>query len=456
MKVLIEGLGPDAVALARLLASEGDEVRLAGTTGAGDREALAALDLRELGVVVEPNADLDTDPGPADLAYLDVWTPETAARVQRLRAQGSRVSCLGDLLLERWAGATIGITGTAGKTSTTRLTAEILLLAGIDVAVSRGARAGNLWPTDDLLAALGRGGTASRVLLLELTSSHLAFMHHSPGLAAVISFWPDHLELHGSLERYRAAKETIVRHQRPGDVVVVNADDASAGFASATPARRVEISLHRPVERGAFLDPALGVVLVEEGVETSLGHIEGSSAHPANVLAAAAIASAAGAPASAVAEAVGTAATPPWRAEPCGELAGVTVIDDGMAATPAKTAALLSRQPGHSIVLVAGGLADAGGGPVHSAPEEIEILDRACDEVARAARAVVVFGEAGPRLARLLRPRGVEVVEVTDLAAAVTAAARLAPGAGAVIFSPLFPVALADRARFAELVDRCG
>jgi UDP-N-acetylmuramoylalanine-D-glutamate ligase len=93
---------------------------------------------------------------------------------------------------------------------------------------------------------------------------------------------------------------------------------------------------------------------------------------------------------------------------------------------------------------------------VHSAPEEIEILARACDEVARAARAVVVFGEAGPRLARLLRRRGVEVVEITDLKDAVAAAARLAPGARAVIFSPLFPVALADRARFAELVDRCG
>jgi UDP-N-acetylmuramoylalanine--D-glutamate ligase len=457
VKVLIEGLGPDAIALARLLVSEGDQVRLAvGPARAEGREALAALNLRELGVAVEPDADLDSDPGPADVAYLDVWTPETSPRVQRLRAQGSRVSCLGDLLLERWEGATIGITGTAGKTSATHLTAEILRCAGIDVAVSCGARAGNLWPTGDLLAALGPAVTASRVLLLELTSSHLAFMQHSPGLAAVISFWPDHLELHGGLGRYRAAKEAIVRHQRPGDVVVVNADDASAGFASATPARRLEISLRRRVERGAFLDPARGVVLVDAGGETALGHLERGSVHPANVLAAAAIASAAGAPASAVAQALETAATPHWRAEPCGELAGVPVIDDGMAATPAKTAALLARQPGRSVVLIAGGLADAGGGPVHAASEEIEILNRACDEIARAARAVVVFGAAGPRLARLLRPRGVDAEEVADLAAAVATAARLAPGAGAVIFSPLFPVALADRERFAGLVVRYG
>ena len=94
-----------------------------------------------------------------------------------------------------------------------------------------------------------------RVLLLELTSSHLAFMSHSPTLAAVVSFWPDHLELHGGLEGYRAAKETIVRHQRPSDTVVLNADDASARFAAATPAGLVEFSLTRPVERGAYLDP---------------------------------------------------------------------------------------------------------------------------------------------------------------------------------------------------------
>ena len=181
-------------------------------------------------------ADLDEDPGAADVAYLDVWTPEVAPRVERLRSQGTRISCLGDLLLERWQGPTIGITGTAGKTTTTALVAAMLGASGIDVAVSAGARAGNLWPTADLLARLEAGDSAG-TLLLELTSSHLAFMSTSPGLAAVVSFWPDHLELHGGLEGYRAAKETIVRHQRPGDTLVFNADDASASFARATSGR---------------------------------------------------------------------------------------------------------------------------------------------------------------------------------------------------------------------------
>ena len=86
-----------------------------------------------------------------------------------------------------------------------------------------------------------------------------------------------------------------MRCQHPGDRVVVNADDASAAFADETPAGAWEISLSQPVERGAFLDRERGVVVTDGTTETALGHIEDSAAHPANVVAAAAIATAAGA-----------------------------------------------------------------------------------------------------------------------------------------------------------------
>ena len=418
MDVLIEGLGPDAIALARLLAEEGNAVRLAGS-GPGPAPGVAR-ELRELGIRVESRVDLDAAPGDAEIAYLDVWTPEVAPRVGQLRARGTRTSCLADLLLARWQGPSIGITGTAGKTTTTTIVAEILRCEGVEVAVSRGARAGNLWPTADLVEQLrpvGKGPT-SATLLLELTSSHLAFMSSSPTIAAVISFWPDHLELHGDLARYRAAKEAIVRHQRPGDVVVVNADDASAGFAAIGPARRVEFSLERAVEHGAYLDRDQGLVVAFATGETALGHVEAGAA--------------------------------------AGTLAGTPVIDDGMAATPLKAAATLARYPNESVVLIAGGLNDAGGGPVHAAPEERVLLERACDEIARAASVCVLFGAAGPRLAALLRRRDVGLIECVDLVAAVAAAARVAPGASAVVFSPLFPVSLEDRARFAILVHGSG
>ena len=173
-------------------------------------------------------------------------------------------------------------------------------------------------------------------------------------------------------------------------------------------------------------------------------------------MAAAAVATAVGADAAAIADGVHIAA-PPWRASPAGTLAGIPVVDDGMAATPSKTAALLRSRRPRSILLIAGGLNHAGGGLVHAAPEEVELLDRACDEVARTARAVVAFGEAAPRLVPRLEQRGVETATVTDLAEAVAAAsekARTNPALEAIIFSPLFPVALEDRERFHLLVEQ--
>ena len=438
MTTLVEGFAPDALALARFLAAEGETVRLAGPGS----EPAAVRALRGAGVEIEPNADLDSDPGEADVAYLDVWTPEIAPRVARLRAQGTRISCLGDLLLERWPGTTIGITGTAGKTSTTSLVASILRAEGIDTAVSAGARAGNLWPTGDLLEALQRQDRdGQQVLLLELTSSHLAFMSHSPNIAAVVSFWPDHLELHGDLARYHAAKETIVRHQREGDAVVVNADDRSVEFASTRAGGVTEFSLRRSVDRGAYARsrpwrgsrrrvrrdaPRSGRPV---GLRTRATSSRPSRSPPSPERAR---------PRSSRESALSSAL--PWRAQPLGTHAGVAVVDDGMAATPMKTLATLSTYPDRSIVLIAGGLLDAGGGPVHATPEERALLERACDEIARVARLVVVFGDGGARLDPLLRRRRVETVVGGDLAEAAAVAVRHSDGAKAVVFSPLFPL----------------
>ncbi len=449
MSVLVEGFDHDAIALAVALTYEGAIVRLAGS---GEAPAETS-ELEGLGIVVESRADLDRDPGPADIAFLGVWTPETAPRVGLLRAQGTRVSCLGDLLLERWRGPSVGITGTAGKTTTTALVTAMLQAEGISVAVSAGAASGNLWPTSELLAAVNDDAASQEVLVLELTSSHLCFMHRSPTIAAVVSFWPDHLELHGSLERYRAAKATIAQHQRADDVLVVNADDDAATFAAESRGRVRAFSLHGSVGPGAYVRDESALVLVgQSGVEHRCRPWHGVPTHPNNAAAAAAVAAAAGASPAAIEAGVAEWSALPFRAREIGTLAGVTCVDDGMAATPAKAAALLARYPDRSIVLIAGGLDDAGGGRVHATPEESVLLERACDDVARAARSVILFGEGGARLRELLAGRGTDLCEVDDLAAAVVSAAARAGGAMAVVFSPLFPVSSADRGSFERLV----
>ena len=104
--------------------------------------------------------------------------------------------------------------------------------------------------------------------------------------------------------------------------------------------------MRTPVERGAYLEPDGGLTLVDRGETTLLGSLP-ETPHPANVVAAAAIAAAAGAGPQAIAWGIADAAAPlPYRACPVGTVGGVPVIDDGMAATPGKTAATLARLSG--------------------------------------------------------------------------------------------------------------
>jgi UDP-N-acetylmuramoylalanine--D-glutamate ligase len=434
-RILVEGFDRDAVVLARTLAREGHRVTLAGPGDASQQ----ALELRASRVVVRARASLDTEPGHHDEAFLDVWTPEVAPRVALLRESGCVVRCLGDRVLEGSPVPTIGVTGTAGKTTTAAFLAYLLRTAGSTVHTGTTARAGNLWPTAELLSPPTDG-----VVLMELTSSHLCFTTHSPTIAVITCFWPDHLELHGSLERYRAAKEAIVRHQGPSDIVVANEDDDdAAAIANLSPGRRFGFSATREVEAGAFL----------RGPEMMLRDASGerSFALPPSLdaprlqalLAAAATALAAGA----LPETLRAPEPPPYRAARVGRLGDMELIDDGMAATPSKTASALHEFPDASVVLVAGGELEAAGLPVHASREERELLEEACDEARPVARRVVLFGPAATRLASSFDRR--TTLRATTLDEAIALASTHAEGAKVLVVSPMFPLPLEDRERIA-------
>ena len=432
---LVEGFDDDAIALAGLLARERRTVTLAS---AGDAPR-AALELRALGVDVRQNADLDADPGDHDEAFLDVWTAEVAPRVERLRASGCALRCLGDLVLERATVPTIGVTGTAGKTTTTAFLVELLRAGGIAVQASTTARAGNLWPTAEHLEPVRSG-----VVALELTSSHLCFTTRSPTVAVVTSFWPDHVELHGSVERYRAAKEAIVRRQSPSDTVVVNEDDQGAvAIAAQSPGRRIGFSASHEVPVGAFVRGSTIVARSADDERTFPRPGELDAKRLQALLGALAATLAVGGPPDRLAE----PRRLPFRHTVVGRLGTTVLVDDSMAATPAKTAAALRESADRSIVLVAGGNLESAGPVVHASPEEERLLDEACAEARRAARLVVVFGPAAEGLVLRLDPE--RTVRAPTLADAIWEAGRHARDAGAILVSPMFPLELHERERVA-------
>ena len=427
MRVLVERSAQEAEAVAALLSAEGHDVSVVA---------------------------LGNDPPPADIAYLDVWTPELAPRVAALRARGVRISCASELVLERarLVGArTVGITGTAGKSTTAALAVQLLRVAGIAVRASTNARLGHLWVTDELVLESGRFERGD-VVIAELTSSHLAFMSSSPDVAVVTCFWPDHLELHGSLDAYRAAKESIVRHQGLYGAVVVNADDPeAAAFARLTPVRRYAFSVRDEVAEGAFSRDG-AVVVRRDGVEAEVGRLTSSAALAQATLAACATALAAGAEPGALVGGLSALVAPRHRQEAVGWIGRTLVVDDGMAATPAKARAALVSCPDRSVVLVSGGRRGTDGGSAHSSPQERLLLAALADEAARSVQLAVVFGEAAGLLECALVPRGVVTRTVRTLEDAVSAALVAAADAQVVLFAPVYPLSLEERESFAGLV----
>src|SRR5690606_22514774 len=92
-------------------------------------------------------------------------------------------------------------------------------------------------------------------VVLELSSFQLEMLDQSPHVALVTNVTPNHLDAHGSMEAYVAAKERIVRFQRPDDLAVFNLDNpASAAMSRQAPGRTLLFSRRQPVPAGAWQD----------------------------------------------------------------------------------------------------------------------------------------------------------------------------------------------------------
>ena len=415
-RVVLDRLDRDGAALAALLRDRGAEVVIADHAPVVDPPEGCRLVHERLAAAQR-----------ADLLMVDCWTPETAAHVVAARERGISVGCLADLVLHEWLGSVIGVTGTAGKTTTARLIAHLLDCAGWDVLIPPTGRAENAWPSADTLADLVAGRQPD-VLVVELTSTHLAYIATSPPIAVVTSLFPDHAELHGGEGRYIAAKQRILIHQQPGDVAVL-----PPGVDALVPREGVRVVRFDPADPEAaasglppFLRPnaACALAVVRDALDVGVDPDD-----------------------------LASFAAPAWRGERIGDVDGVPVHHDGMAATPRKAAAFTRELPDGSALLIVGGIAETDAGMVHATPGEQRALREACAELARAGRRIVLVGPAAAQVAPLLAEIGAAETAIgPDLHWAVGEALRDLDGVERIAWVPAFPVDLADRERFADLV----
>ncbi|MBK1660373.1 UDP-N-acetylmuramoyl-L-alanine--D-glutamate ligase [Paracraurococcus ruber] len=310
----------------------------------------------------------------------------------------------------------LGITGTNGKSTTTALLHHLLTRAGM---VSEAG--GNLGPAALSLNILGD----ESVYTLEMSSYSLErlvtvrFNH-----AAMINLSPDHLDRHGDMQGYAAAKASIFARQRPEDFAVLGMDDAwTRGLRAGLAARVRPISGSAPQPGGIWAEGAL--LRDEAGPLLDLREAAAlpGSHNAQNAAAAAAVALDLGLSRDAVAAGMRSYPGLPHRQERVGESRGVVFVNDSKATNADSAARALASYD--RVVWIAGGMAKDGG------------IDSLAPLFPRIARALLI-GRDAPVLAATLAAHGVphEVVGTLDAAVQAAAQAAFAGAAPVVLLSP--------------------
>jgi UDP-N-acetylmuramoylalanine--D-glutamate ligase len=237
----------------------------------------------------------------------------------------------------------IGITGTNGKSTTTALIGHILKTVGMPSAVG-----GNLGLPALSLDALGPSG----VYVLEMSSYQLELTPSVKfDVAILLNISPDHLDRHGGMEGYIAAKRRIFEQQTAGSTAIIGIDDANAKelfdrmMADQTK-DMVPISSENLVDNGVY---ASGPILIDATGRTdetvlSLKGIESlPGAHNAQNAAAAYVAARAmGISVAAIAAALETYPGLPHRQQLAAVIDGVRYVNDSKATNPEAAAKALS------------------------------------------------------------------------------------------------------------------
>lgn len=419
-RVVVVGLGVTGRACAGVLSPLGVDVVVTDTRA----------DLSAFGNAVEAVESAGARFAPPDQAYdadphLVIVSPGLSPEhdfVRRFTDKGTPVMSEIELAYRLAQGTFVGLTGTNGKTTVAGLTGHVLSAKYADVRV-----VGNIG--DPLIEAVA-DSTGDTVFVTELSSYQLELCETlRPRVSMVLNVQPDHLERHGTMDAYAAAKRRLIEKQGAGDAALLNADDPRVrAMAGHTAADVLYVSTRGQVERGGFVQS--GVLTARLGnKDVALAHVEdmrlkGEHNH-ANALHAGLCGLLLDVPADAVAQRLCSFAGFAHRIEHVAVKNGVEFVDDSKATNPDAVLAALRAFRGRPLVLILGG-DDKG-------------LDYAelYEAVRGAASHAVIVGPGLRRMAGELRASGFESVHTADtMADAVRTAADLGEPGGVVLLSP--------------------
>lgn len=246
-EIALIGLGVSHRPVAKLLAQKGMKVTIYDKKSP-EELGEAAKELTAMGVAFVTGADyLQKLRG--DVIFRTPGMYFNHPRLRELMQAGAAVTSELELFMQCCPCPVIGVTGSDGKTTTTSLIAEMLRQSGKTVHL--GGNIGRaLFPELETVKP-------DDMAVVELSSFQLLSMRQSPEIAVVTNVTPNHLDVHGTMEEYIAAKKNIFLHQGAFTATVLNADcPTTAGFAAEVRGDCRWFSRRHPVERGAWLDEA--------------------------------------------------------------------------------------------------------------------------------------------------------------------------------------------------------
>lgn len=390
-RVLILGASRSGIGAAMALAGSGREVLLSDRRPADELSGVAAV--LDSGARLISEATLTTDWPQPDLIIKSPGIPAESPPVVLARERGVPVWSELELAYVLFANPIDAITGTNGKTTTTALLGHLFATAGrpakvlgnIGVAVT--SAAGTVNPDDELV--------------VEVSSFQLEDIHtFRPACGVFLNLKPDHLDRHGTMERYLECKARLFANQGPDDIAVLNLSDP----AVASLGRRLRERDDGPrvayfSTRGAgciggqspdswvaddliFLEKR-PVVRIEEILMPGVHNLE-------NCLAAGTAAITRGLEEEAVAEGLRTFRGVPHRLETAGIVAGVTYVNDSKATNVEATLTALNAYPANTHLILGG----------RDKASDYRPLARAC---AGRCKGVYLIGEAAPLIEAAFR-----------------------------------------------------
>ncbi len=429
LRVVILGAARQGLALARFLVRRGAVVTISDKKPAdqlGDAlRSLEGLPVRwALGG--HPLEILDG----ADLLCLSGGVPLDQPIVFEARRRSIPLSNDSQVFMEAVnCRQVIGITGSAGKTTTTTLVGRMA-----KAAVKPPSKAwvgGNIGqPLIEYLDEIQPQDT----VVLELSSFQLELMTACPQVAAILNITPNHLDRHRDMQAYTAAKARILSFLVLQDSAVLGREDPGAwSLASEVRGRLFSFGTARPPagEPGVFVQEGWICfqqdVQVEALVPLSLVALRGRH-NLLNVLAACAIAAAAGFDARAMQAGIEGFTGVPHRLELVCGVRGAAWYNDSIATAPERTIAAIQSFEEPLVLLL--------GGRDKNLP-----WDELASLVHRRVDHVVVFGEAGPKILQALgeqQPgrRPFTLSYCPSLHQAVLAASEVAEKGDVVLLSP--------------------